>query len=227
MVFPRYAALIIVSSWGIACGGSVDFDPTDGDPFGAGVGGWPTPAAVCPAGGPQGPSPEMLGPPPGDTGDLWRGLGEGEGEGESFTMPRPGVIDQVIVQIFAMPGVTACRARVYRKCDGQRVLVATTDKPASAFPVYVIAVQPGTTIWDQDLSTTTIDIDPPVPVAAGEEVEVVFSAVGGVTYSSDLVSVITMADVTPDARAVFPNGAPGIPDYTSLSWDYHAQIRLR
>ncbi len=225
-------ALAVVAIATVGCGGVVESGDADGgagttgaDP-GAADGGGVTPAS-CPAGGPEGNAPLLFGPAPGGTTDLWRGLGEGDGEGESFTLPRAGVIDRVVVQIFSDPGVTACRTRIYRWCDGQRVLVSTTETPASAFPVYIIDAQPGATMWDQDLRTTSIAIDPPVPVAAGEEVEAVFSAVGGQVYAEQLVSVITMGDVEPDARAVFPDEAPGIPGYMDYDLDYHAQIHLR
>lgn len=251
--FASVCAFLVGAGCAAGCGGVVDPGYTDGGPFGVGAdagvwsatdagtplpaydAGTPLPAydagtpspATCPPGGPAGSSPLLLGPPPGGPGDLWRGLDDGAGEGESFIVPRAGVIDRVVVQIFADPGVRACRTRIYRYCEGQRVLVASTDTPASAFPVYIIDAQPGANMWQQDLRMTSVTIDPPVPVAAGDRVEAVFSAVGSHPYSVQLVSVITMDDITPNAKAVFPDGAPGIPDYASDNWDYHAQIELR
>ena len=218
-----------------ACGGIVQPGGGDAGLYGAGdATGSPVPPssptappAACPIGGPEGTDPVLVGPPPGDTGDLWRGLADGDGEGESLLVPRAGVIDQVVVQIFADPGVGGCLTRLYRWCEGERVLAASTETPASAFPIYIVVAQPGTNIWDQDLSTTSIAIDPPVAVAAGERVDAVFSATGSTLYTRMLVSVITMDDITPDAYAIFPDGAPGIGESEQPGWDYHAQIRLR
>jgi hypothetical protein len=227
----RAPCALVLAAIGIAgCGGVVETGNSDGGTpsISADGGNVATPSpATCPAGGPAGASPLLLGPPPGGTEDLWRGLDDGAGEGEAFTTPRAGVIDRVVVQIFADPGVTACRTRIYRWCNGRRVLVFTTDTPASSFPVYIIDADPGDNIWDQDLRTTTIPVDPPVPVAAGEEVDAVFSAVGAHPYTEQLVSVITMDDIAPNAHAVFPDGSPGIGVYEEDDWDYHAQIDLR
>lgn len=179
------------------------------------------PAVVCPLGGPASSTVVHVGPAAGGTGDLWRGLHDDAGEGQSLEMPRNGTIDRVIAQIFAESSAGHCELRILRWCEEQPVEVARVNVQASAFPEYAI-VHPGKTIFDQDLSETSFVIEPPVGVVAGERVDLVFRAV-----DSGLVSVISMSDVAPDGHAVFPNGAPGLPNIDTSEWDYHARIQLR
>lgn len=179
------------------------------------------PVDHCPVGGPEGSSTLLLGPPAGGQDDLWRGLEVGEGEGASFTIPRAGVIRNVVVQISAFADATGVLTRLYRWCERERVLAVSIETPASAFPAYV-DTDPSTAYWEFDLRMTTIAIDPPLPVAEGERVDTVFSAASG-----SLVEVITEDDIVDGTRAIFPNGGPGLGNGDAANWEYHAQIDLR
>ena len=222
-ILSRVVVLCALCLGQLACGGSVVVEGEAASGAGVGGGGPDAgPSAACPIGGPEGQAPVELGPPPGGIDDLWRGLHayDEAGEGQSFVMPRSGVIDRVTVQIFADSAAGSCELRLFRWCEGQRVLAATAQVPATAFPAYL--PYPDSTIYTQDLHETDIVVSPALAVASGERVDAIFVAI-----QAELVSVITMANSIDDSRAVFPNGAPGLVDPESLDWDYHARLNLR
>ncbi len=97
----------------------------------------------------------------------------GRPEGERFHVDRQGHLVAVNVALWVDPLVSYVNVEVWGPRCGELERRALVVVPATAFPTYV-----GVGYWTQ-VESTRIAIEPPVPIRAGETIDVVFEPAQG------------------------------------------------
>jgi hypothetical protein len=221
----------------LACGGQVD-ETTDASVDGMAVGACIAPrqtrpgacssqecsadggtCGTCNAGEQCAPDRcySVMGMPSSTVGDLSRGF-YAAGEGTECLVIASGALEAVEAKLWTN-GVTAIVMDVYAECGGGLTKVGEQRKTAAQFPVWGAGDHKAFPRWT---------IDPPIRVANGSRVRVLFRTEGSVQASGGPatksgVEDIVMRDVYPNCSFVSEDWA-GLPQGPSLNWDVNVQL---